>query len=885
MPGLRYHRLDLHTHTPASRCYLDKSHTPEQIVQAALDRNLSAIAVTDHNAAGWIDKMKRAAKDTGLVIFPGVEISMNEGFHLVALLDPGADQRDVESLLGAIDIEPGLYGSQDALCTLSAYQVIDKIHERGGLAILAHIDAPKGAFFEQRQQLENGKIRVPINCSKLFNEAHYDAVECRDGRLPDGFDQEHQFKRFPAYYQASDNPDPVQPSRHSLDGLGTYYSWFKMDQINLEGLRQCFADPEVRIRLMGQLHEVGYPKIVRMSVENAGFLRNQTFDFHEGLNSIIGGKGVGKSLAVEFLRFGLLHPPADPSLFADHSSKLEKQLEPGNSVTIIYETEDGTQFRIRRSFDGISRSGELLTTEECIHLGTDEEYNGSIPAMFPILAYSQTEVIKVSENRNAQLQLIDQFIDIRPYELEISQIRAELAENDKRLNTAIQAKGRLDALRKEIDTLNVRITAINKSLDNPLFERIKQAESKKSQLHIRYGFLEELIRQIQEWREAIIEKRVEELAQIHENDIELTRAQEISSQGCTRVLDVLDSLISELTTGKGRISDVIKDWMPVFDDLSAEYQQLLKEIGGDREAKERERQLLEGRKADLDREVTSCEKLGKDLETILETRKNLLDKLERVYRDYYEIRKAKFDQITEISDGRLQLLLEHAADRSAYEEQLVDLLKSGANAPSVSDRRKIAQGVAPRRLVQMVLDRNALDLANEAEITELWAERAIEKLWSAEDFTEVLALQHNCYPTDVPSIRFCKGANQYGELSELSVGQKCTALLIIALSDGTMPIIIDQPEDALDILSVWEDIAKKLRRGKDSRQFILTTHNSSVAVAADSDQFIVLKAGATSGRVVASGAIDLPEVRKAVIDHLEGGDEPYRLRASKYNLK
>jgi len=117
------------------------------------------------------------------------------------------------------------------------------------------------------------------------------------------------------------------------------------------------------------------------------------------------------------------------------------------------------------------------------------------------------------------------------------------------------------------------------------------------------------------------------------------------------------------------------------------------------------------------------------------------------------------------------------------------------------------------------------------------------------------------------------------------VGQKCTALLIIALSDGTMPIIIDQPEDALDILSVWEDIAKKLRRGKDSRQFILTTHNSSVAVAADSDQFIVLKAGATSGRVVASGAIDLPEVRKAVIDHLEGGDEPYRLRASKYNLK
>jgi ABC-type cobalamin/Fe3+-siderophores transport system ATPase subunit len=129
-----------------------------------------------------------------------------------------------------------------------------------------------------------------------------------------------------------------------------------------------------------------------------------------------------------------------------------------------------------------------------------------------------------------------------------------------------------------------------------------------------------------------------------------------------------------------------------------------------------------------------------------------------------------------------------------------------------------------------------------------------------------------------------KHGGRYDELSELSVGQKCTALLIIALCDGTMPVIIDQPEDALDIVSVWEDVAKKLRRGKETRQFILTTHNASVAVGADSDQFIVLKAGANEGRVAAAGAIDRPEVREAVIQHLEGGPEPYELRQRKYNI-
>jgi ABC-type cobalamin/Fe3+-siderophores transport system ATPase subunit len=136
----------------------------------------------------------------------------------------------------------------------------------------------------------------------------------------------------------------------------------------------------------------------------------------------------------------------------------------------------------------------------------------------------------------------------------------------------------------------------------------------------------------------------------------------------------------------------------------------------------------------------------------------------------------------------------------------------------------------------------------------------------------------------VPSIRFRKGGNQYAELSELSVRQKCTALLIVALCDGTMPVVIDQPEDALDIVSEWEDTAKKLRRGKCSRQFVLTTHNSTEAVAADSDQFIVLTAGAERGRAAAAGAIDRPKVREAVTRHLEGGEEPYLLRSRKYNI-
>ncbi|MBC8506954.1 MAG: PHP domain-containing protein [Anaerolineales bacterium] len=884
MSGLQFYKLDLHTHTPASKCYLHKDQTPEQIVQAAIEQGLAGIAVTDHNTAEWVDQMKAAAQDSGLVVFPGVEISMSEGYHLAALFDPSVDQKHVENFLGAIKIKSAEYGKSDALCKESVYAVIEQIHELGGLAVLAHIDAPKGAFFELSKLKDDGKVGVPVNCRDLFNQAKYDAVEIVNDGYPEGYDEKHHIQRFPAYYQASDNPDPDQPTKHSIAGLGKLHSWFNIEQVNLEGLRQAFNDPDARICLKDCYQQVGYQRIVRMGIGKSGFLRSQAFEFHQGLNSIIGGKGVGKSLAIEFLRFALHQPPEDPKLHEDHVKKLEKRLEIGNTVEVVYEQADGVQYHIERQLLDVRKDKHLETHQTCTNVGSGEEYKGDIPAMFPILAYSQTEVIKIAENKNAQLQLIDRFIDPRSHEQEIAGIRAKLAENDIRLASAIQARDRMGSIQVEIDTLHAKIRALRKSLENPIFNVFEKAEIKKATFDARYEYVSGLIDEIRDEIQIIKEDKLDKLPDDLGGDAELKQAQKTAEEAQGRTIKALEAIMKDLGKYKAQISDVIMVWMPEFDKLSAEYQKLLEEIGGDRKAKERERKKLEKQKAEYDKEAGDLKKMLKDLPTILDRREKLLDDLERAHRRYYEARKTKYEQLTELSDGKLQVELEHAADRSSFEEKLVDLLKGGSNAPSVSDRRKIAQNVQPRRFVQLILDRNVLHLKNEAELSETWAERTIEKLWSSDDFTEVLALQHNAYPTDVPTIRFRKEGRVYGELNELSVGQKCTALLIIALCDGTMPVVIDQPEDALDIASVWEDVAKKLRRGKDHRQFILTTHNSSVAVGGDSDQFIVLKAGAESGKIFHVGAIDSQDVRESVIDHLEGGKEPYKLRAGKYNI-
>lgn len=98
-----------------------------------------------------------------------------------------------------------------------------------------------------------------------------------------------------------------------------------------------------------------------------------------------------------------------------------------------------------------------------------------------------------------------------------------------------------------------------------------------------------------------------------------------------------------------------------------------------------------------------------------------------------------------------------------------------------------------------------------------------------------------------------------------------------------MPIIVDQPEDALDVATVYFDIVPLLRDRKEYRQFILTTHNPNIGVNSDPDKYHILKAREARGEIVCCGAMDIETVRAEVIDHLEGGIDSYTLRGKKYH--
>ncbi|MDO9106453.1 MAG: hypothetical protein Q7U57_16000 [Methylovulum sp.] len=123
-------------------------------------------------------------------------------------------------------------------------------------------------------------------------------------------------------------------------------------------------------------------------------------------------------------------------------------------------------------------------------------------------------------------------------------------------------------------------------------------------------------------------------------------------------------------------------------------------------------------------------------------------------------------------------------------------------------------------------------------------------------------------------------------LDRLSVGQKGTVYLCLKLATQTFtqPLIFDQPEDDLDNEFIIEELVDIFRGIKQFRQVILVTHNANLVVNADAEQVVV----ATNNQGVleyTSGSLETPIINKAVRRILEGGDEAFRNRELRYNLK
>jgi len=138
-------------------------------------------------------------------------------------------------------------------------------------------------------------------------------------------------------------------------------------------------------------------------------------------------------------------------------------------------------------------------------------------------------------------------------------------------------------------------------------------------------------------------------------------------------------------------------------------------------------------------------------------------------------------------------------------------------------------------------------------------------------------------PEDEIDIKYKpSGSAVFKPLSTASAGQKTTAVLTFILSQGNVPLVLDQPEDDLDNRLVYELIVDRLKQAKEHRQIIVVTHNANIPVNGDAEYIISMNSESNTLQVLHSGTVEQLTIKKEICDVMEGSEQAFEMRSKRY---
>jgi PHP family Zn ribbon phosphoesterase len=158
--SLKTYVAELHVHTVLSPCAAVEM-IPPFVVREALERGITLIAITDHNASANVGAVQKAANGTELTVLPGMELQTREEVHLLCLFDT-LDQLETwqamaDTHMPQVENNIDYFGEQFVVdeagefirretqllitsANLSLQESVQGVNRLGGVAIPAHVD-------------------------------------------------------------------------------------------------------------------------------------------------------------------------------------------------------------------------------------------------------------------------------------------------------------------------------------------------------------------------------------------------------------------------------------------------------------------------------------------------------------------------------------------------------------------------------------------------------------------------------------------------------------------------------------------------------------------------------------------------------------------------
>jgi energy-coupling factor transporter ATP-binding protein EcfA2 len=891
----------------------------DRYMQSLSDQAVEVVALADHNTHTWIDRMVAAGQRNGVVVFPGCEITTGsgaDGIHLVVIGNRTSTSRDFDLLLA------GSLGYSDA--SHPRFHPVGGRQEPGSSAktvVQILDDLPDDYLVFAPHALNDNGI---ASCStvrgdirwRAIHHHHLNALDPGDcsGAIEDSFNGRFRRRELDDFPRLRDLAFISTSDAYALSDLGSRFTWIRMEEPTLEGLRQAFLDPEARIICSWDSRLDRFPDRNPNQVRHAwieavnleGELGNSSspirvsFDPH--LNVVIGGRGSGKSTVVAAIRELYSGFNTLPNGIRDEAQQFSQEIFAAAMLSASHRLPNSQESQVAQWTAG---SGSL----------TYREGLEPVPTAFRVRVVNQKELFaRVSLDRRdhfaasrSLLSFVDESLGLLRLDplppdswwRTFDQACASWMTNARAAKALASDIAQMPTIQARVRDVAAQVAAF----DSP------EAKDRRARN-------EELLRQASELESG--EESVRGLA---------SRAQELADE-----FEDPPSLTDTPAAGIGADLNAIATGLrQQLSSLSAD---TLRDLVAWRVRADASEWMASVRIAESDEEayLAELESKGIDPDAYGDLRRQLADLqvLEASLRSKetelaaavaqkaaawtlvvasLEERRLRRNQLlanVAAKSGRLRFRLKPHADTSGWGKSVRDLLNLRADA-FLGDVPRVADWLwngerTPAAAERWVQWREALasgslepvGSTNRAVFRPDWQRRL-------ESLDEAIRLRLAVEAADdVLEMEFLKDDGDplcdqdWQAVSQGSAGQRSAAMLAFVLHHGSEPLVLDQPEDDLDTEWISNLVVRELRASRSTRQVIVATHNANIPVNGDAERVIVLENSAGELRIrstevagaeplLHSGAIELQPVREDIQNIMEGGIRAFVQREKKYN--
>ena len=885
----------------------------DEFVEQCASRGLQAIALTDHHEMIMVPYVKRAIAnrmkaDSGfnLWLFPGMELTCRGGVQCIILFDADLPENSWQLAQGKLGIDytaldsteakgppltqlasvyPDVGAALDSLPGLKGrYIVLPNVSQGGGHTVLT-----EGSHADFR--------RMPYVGGYLDRGQTHDTLQAKNRQRLSG-DLEQWSVR--CIY-----PLPTSDCRSAdRTNLGTNNTWIKLAAPTAEAVRQAFLGHQSRISIAQP--RLASLAVAKLKIEGSAILAPAEISLSPELNSLIGGRGSGKSSLLEYLAFALGRSSSDTP--RDHYSETARMRDlitdtlTAKSATVAIElVQDGAVFSIVRS-PATSYQPTITYPNGSSQTISAKE----LRALFPAVVYSQGELAEIGKQAGTKAELSDllQFVDVH-YKREDDRLLSAIAGAKGNVTIAVQnqeefwnQQAQLHRLMTSRDSLRQRVAALEKTLPTL---------SPEDQATISYfdDAAEFEAKRIQASKHA--DQIVGELGTVA---AALDKRRDLSSALTTETKDIVESygalhaqftsgmlaLVAALKTDRTKLTEAEAKWMTLFEQARLARDAVLEKLGAHSTVTAQIVKLRE-QIAQLTNEIN-------DLEAQLSARGDptlALTEAMQALKGEVIARAARTQawakEIETLSAGKIEAVVDPEGDITAIREA-IDTVSAKTGSQEATRIRELDEGLDTHGLWTF-LDRlradcfsllywrligastgaeppACADLLKVLGASDKMREAVTEKMDTAR-----LAAIASAVPVPAITLSYIDGTRKIS-FEKASEGQRAAALLFMLLEQQGGPLIIDQPEGDLDNRIIAE-LTDKLHAAKGKRQIIFASHNANIVVNGSSElvgHLEVTDAGTRQFECV--GAIDDPEIRTVITGTMEGGERAFKDRQNKY---